>query len=317
MRPVLLFLLLVGPALAGCAGPAATPNIGPEANATAPPVVEYADLAGSVLDLEETPIQGATVLVEGAAEPQITNADGRFLFEHLATGPHQLSAAHGDYVPLTQTIGVLSGTSNSVTIKLELLPDRRPYLVTSTHTGNYDCALESFIYTGDCVPTGSLGLGPPPGSTSKYVFPFQAGSRWNQILVELTWTEGASYQLDGMHVYLAPGNETDPFGHHTKMAVAEGSAQPLKILVTNGVAHPTAEKYENTGTVAVVPTTGGPLQVLVYPRGKFSEYFGQVCDNDGRCFLGIGAALNIRFNVYITTSYNQMMPAGFTAVLPG
>jgi hypothetical protein len=146
---------------------------------------------------------------------------------------------------------------------------------------------------------------------------FNVRPRWTALVVELTWTSGANNQLDGMHLNLAPANESsDPDEHHTKIAVAEGPNQPLRIQLEPGVPHPSADKWPD-GSPVYHPKDGGDVFVLVTPRGKLADHTGEVCEpppDDDKCFLGVGIGFQIEFTVYTTVFYNTPVPAGYTGV---
>lgn len=315
MRVPLLLSLALAASLAGCinASEGSKPAAAPTTPSTS--AASFGVLNGTVTDDEFVPIPGVQVVVAPLGWNQTTGESGAFRFDQVPSGDYDVSFTHGDYVAKTVDAQVLGAHETSIQVQLSLIPDRKPSISDFHRAGRYDCAVEVPIYPGDCA-VDLQGHEDDGVTRESYIFPFDVGARWDQVLVEMVWTDGGNNQLDGMHLYLSPGNESDPYGHHTKIAVAEGGSKPLRILVTRGEVHATAEKYEETNEKAVVPATGGPLQVLVYPRGKFADTLGSVCDSNGRCFLGVGAGLNIDFDVYVTIFYNQRMPEGFTAVPP-
>jgi hypothetical protein len=129
----------------------------------------------------------------------------------------------------------------------------------------------------------------------------------------MVWDEPATNQLDGMRVYLEKANITAD-GHSHKIARADGPASPLAVRVDRGIVHETADTYPGTDTPVALEPGGEEALVRVFPRGHFYDETKQICDSDGKCFLGLGAGLDLRFTVYATVFYNAPPPDGFTAI---
>lgn len=309
--------------LAGCLGAGASKSA--PASSSASHTSAYGELGGMAMDEEGRPVAGVQVVAKGPldAPESTTDAQGTFYFDHLLAGIRVLAFHHPRYETKELDVVIPANAKADAMATLRLLPSLQPYkTILPPMTGHYDCAAEAVIITGDCmeitsaVPPGYVSV--PKVFTTKNAFFFNVSKGWTDVVVQLTWTTGGANQANGMHLYLAPANESHTIeDHHTKMAVAEGPSQPLTITLDNKGPAPTAEFYPNSQEKARLSPDGGEVLAIVYPRGQAADQADQVCEPDqpDKCFLGVGAALNIDLNVYVAIFYNgDPVPPGFTMV---
>lgn len=282
--------------------------------ATGSPYAKYGALRGTVVDDEQRPIAGARVLLVAMQAERITRSDGSFDFGRVGAATWTAGVTHEVYEDQNLRVEVRPDQETVVTVVLKLLPDFRPYERILHLKGKYDCAASLLIVPGDCAPSWLLER--DEGVTKEeFSFPFTYDYLWTQVLLELTWEDAGNNQLEGMRLKVSPGNDTNLYGHQTRLGGAEGAQKPVRLLLTNGEAHPTAENWTGTNTTATLDETGGKARALVQPRGRLAETTGTVCSpEDGRCLLGVGVGLDLKFDVYITVFYNKQMPEGYSAI---
>lgn len=309
MRTLAVLVLLIGPFLAGCVDSgspqAASPTVTPEP--------KFGAIAGVVVDEEFQPIHGAQVFVVEAAVETRTAVDGTFILSDIEAGPVTVRAFDDRHTPAETRIDVPADGTAEVELRMSVLPDFAPYNLTEIFDGKFDCAHEVPIWTGDCMILYTTYVGNDPVTEETHEFLTSIGPRWQTVVLEMTWDEPATNQLDGMRLYLEHKNLTDE-GHSVKVARADGPDSPLRLEVPAGAPHESADVYPGTDTPARLADNGEDALIRVFPRGQLYEYTSQVCDSDGRCFLGLGAGLDIKFTVYATVFYNEPAPEGFTAV---
>lgn len=306
MRTAALLALLVCASLAGCQG---KPGTGTNFTGSLAPGV--GDLEGRVTDDEFRPIAGVQVDLRGPVEEASTTTDetGAFAFGSLVASTYVLTALHPRFEPSKQFVAIENDTVATVDVSLKLLPENRPFsTILTPMRGHYDCAAEAVILTGDCfILWENVTGGPNPVTVHDETFSFNVSKGWTTALMQVEYSTGPNNQLDGMRFYVAPANESDvASAHHTKLAIAEGDANPLLIRLDVGQPHERADAWKPGGMNAQLDPAGGRLLGLVYPRGNGAETTETVCDPryPDRCFLGVGLGLSIDFTARVAIFYN-------------
>jgi hypothetical protein len=319
MRVPLVLALLLAVPLSGCVGTEASPKTLEPTTST---VLGYGSLEGFLRDEQGDPVANATVTILGgpASEMLRTDVEGYFAMGSILEGGYILLVEHERHVALEWPVAVTASKTTTLELVLELRPDYQPYVrVLPPMRGQYTCAVEALILTGDCMLAWYYAFGEDdPITEEKNYFFFNVDPRWSALVAELEWRQTGNNALEGMRLYLAPANESrNPAEHHTKIARAQGPESPLRIVLERGAPHATAEKYPNSDVKAVVPDEGLEIIALVYPRGNLYEYTSQVCEpqKPDRCLLGVGAGLSVDFTLHITLFYNDaVMPPNYSAV---
>lgn len=292
--------LVLALVLAGCLATPSRPLAAPHASPDARP----ADLTGFVFDEEERPLAGATVRVAELGREARTDATGAYDLTGLAAGRWLTAVRAPGHALVEEAIDLPPGSEVRQDFRLPVLPAPVAHVEHFSFRGSYDCGSEVLILAGDCLVLYENATGQPdPVTQDAYAFRLPIHAAWQTIHVALAWQSGAENQLDGMRLLVEHGNASKT-GHGIQVARADGSDNPLEILIARGQAHPTADKYAGTGTAARVPDDGEELQVRVQPRGKHTDVFGQVCDpRTGGCFLGVGVGFDLNFDIEATVAY--------------
>lgn len=277
-------------------------------------------IIGTVKDDEARPLEGIVITLVEQSDVRLTDAEGAFAFEDLAAGNYSLVLSAPEYPTEVRSVVVVEGEEQRVDFHITKLPEFQPYSVTMPFIGQYDCAGEYFIITGDCgilVEFASCTAGyctSDPAFAEKYQFPINVEARWETIIAELTWTAAANNGLDGMRMYIENTNVSAQGGHAKKVARVDGNEQPLTIRLDRGTIRPEADTYNGTTQKAFIPDEGGPEQIRVFPKGHAWDITRTVCEPTRGCLLGVGAGVSIDFVVYVTIFYNEPAPSEFTAV---
>lgn len=305
--------------MSGCAE---TPKTGGLSVSTSDRPAPVGMIIGNVADDEERPVPNATVELRELSRNTTTDELGDYRFLDVPVGRYTVKATHPRFNATARQVEVRAGAPAQGFLTLVARPEYKPYNFTRELAGQFECAAEYFIITGSCwtVVQGTSCnyvnyCVQDPHFKSKYEFPVAIGSRWDTILLEMTWEVGAG-SLPGMHLYLENANVTQQGLHGKKVALAEGTTQPLTVRVDRGEAAPGAEKYDGSNVYAFVPDAGGDQLVRAFPLGNGYDYTSQVCEPTRGCFLGVGAGLNLKFTIQFTVFFNGRAPEGFSAI-PG
>ncbi|MBI2078784.1 MAG: carboxypeptidase regulatory-like domain-containing protein [Euryarchaeota archaeon] len=306
--------LLLAAGVSGC-----VEETGPRSTLPATPEPRRGSIVGVAVDEERLPVSNVSITVDDVPAAT-TDAGGSFVLRDLVEGRHVLAAAHPEYEPFAKETIVLGELEVDVEVVLVKLPAFRPYNFTlPAMRGHYDCAAEYVIITGDCgilyenITCTVSTCQSDPVTTEKYEFEFDVPARWDTIVGELVWEESNTNLVEGMRLYLENANVSAQGGHGKKAARVDGSENPLSLRYERGVAYPGAENYEGTSTPAFVPAEGGREQFRVFPLGNGWETTRTFCSG-GRCLLGVGAAVDLSFTLYVTIFVNEPAPAGFSYV---
>lgn len=272
-------------------------------------------LEGHVTDDELVPISGANVTIEGTGLAATTDGEGAFTVDGVPPGNQTVEAVKEGYEPARHFVDVRPGSTAQAEVRLTILPSYAPHNRTLVFDGHYDCAHEIPIWTGDCMILYQAATNQSdPYTTEKFQFRFDVNARWQSFVMELAWQGAANNQLDGMRFYLEHVTNTTT-EHSVKVGRADGPQNPLRFVVQRDEAHPRADPDPKTGKAATFPVNGSLAQVRVFPHGKF---YNESCSvgnaTIGRCMLGVGVGVGIKFTVYATVFYNERAPTGFSAI---
>ena len=278
---------------------------------------------GSLLVTVVTPdlyaIEGATVTVAGSQATTDTNGNAQF--HDLAAGLAVIDARKEGFRPASAGAEIKAG--EQATARVKLLPGESPqatapvpsnasaapaivalpqnYTEQFTLNGYFDCSATYLIITGDCllvVDTAAEGLGRPerPGNATKeeYVLEFPLDLRWQFVDVEMQWN--ASSPLGEQMTLAVEPAEAPADGHAAKYARTAGQS-PLRIRLEAGIAHPNATASAD----GVEPDMPNALGGEVLRTRSYVE--GLAHNPGGTTFLGVGAALQQRFQVLVTVHY--------------
>jgi hypothetical protein len=315
MRALAPLALALGLLLAGCAGSpeptdgtrtdAARPTDLPPTSAVPPPPgpAGASDVRGVVLEPGLRPIAGAAVRLVGEEFTTSTDAQGRFAFTSVPEGAVSLQAHAPGYLVANAT--VLPERRLDVRIVLEPAPiELQGYNRTLHFEGIIRCAAETLIITPSC--DSALIVVPPEDRPfeQNYSFAYGVDLDWRTQVIDVVFDPAAQPAFDGLRIVLRGiRDDVAGFGNYTQYGRWH-DAQPFTVRVEPGGNY--------TDGDGPVPGDYTGWQIDVYPHGKA---YHTVCDPrpDGEgCFLGVGAGIDVEFDLYVTTFYGEAAPEGFT-----
>lgn len=84
----------------------------------------YGNINGTVTDYEDnSPIEGASVLLMPGSKTITTFSDGTFVFEDIAAGKYTISAQKSGYQSDRKTVEISSGEDVSTAVSLKRIPE--------------------------------------------------------------------------------------------------------------------------------------------------------------------------------------------------
>jgi hypothetical protein len=193
---ILAALVLLG--LAGCAGPAAPAAGGPGSVTEAPlpsaeaPVANETSgaIAGTVVDDEQQPIPGVSILLLETQAETHSDAVGQFTFNGLEAKTYTLAAAKFGYEQVTRRVDVRLQETTTVTLALPTLviPDE-PYHVSVPHTSHMHLGYSMVTWpVQDIGYVNNSAVNEMLCDKCQFVLEFEA--RPKQVLTEGVWSEG-------------------------------------------------------------------------------------------------------------------------------
>lgn len=288
--------------LAGCATPAETTDTvttsgGPGGGTPVGDMV----ITGLVESAALVPLAHANVSIEPANLRLRTDANGRFTSPGLASGVYIVSASMPGY--LTKTLAARP-EATSLQFILPRAAPTVPYNVTLPPMhGVFECASDQLIGSGPCDLYPRAGGAEVFHNESSLLF--RTDLAWKTLVLDLVFDPEANPGLEGMRFALRGQNSTAGSGTYEQYGRFTGTQS-----FTSRV-EPGGNYTDGTGPV---PANVTDFQVDVYPLGRA---YHDVChpdlpDHPAACFTGIGAGVNVRFDLYVTIFYVEPAPEGFT-----
>jgi hypothetical protein len=316
----------VAAALAGCADqtPAGAPVDVVAPSTTTGPTT--GSLLAVVMTPELKPIQGAIVRVD---HHQIgTDETGSARVDALGPGSRVIEVSKPGFRTAKQGVAIVAGEESRTDVKLLPSPDPpqtgpdgnesapQAYPEVFHYRGYFDCSATYLIITGDCLLVadtvvgeafGAVNQTPPlqPGNATaeKFVLDFPLDFDWKTVVAEMYW-DATTLAGEKMTFALEPA-EAPEDGHAAKYARAEGGS-PLRMRIEPGVPHENATASADGDAPDMPNPHGGEvLRTRSYVQGELHR-------PGGTGFLGVGAAANQQFDVYITVFYGAAAPADYS-----
>lgn len=239
--------------LSGCAG--GRPGASPQAqNEPMAPTVsdETGAIAGVVTSVDLQPIPGAQVaLKDGQADPEVTDAAGRFSFSYLPPGKHTLFAVALGYASGAKSVDVTAGEVAEVRFQLEPIGAGTPFSVLEVKTGLISCG------TGTpAVTQVACGAADP---NQRFLFGFRIRENVSALLVEQVWRPTQALSRDLLLIA-----EKDGCGFSCEQADTFAQVQGccyLRIVLNESQLKLPA----GTRPALDLPTDGGTLQTRTFP----------------------------------------------------
>lgn len=280
--------------------PPAAPRTG---EAEAPTTVE---IRGVVADATLKAIAGASVAHGETGKVARTDAQGAFAFSGLEPGTHTLSAEADGFHGAALRATLAAGDAWEPVFRLEPVIRPVPYDERFELAGFFECSATYLIVAGDCFAAAdfvadALGLPRPGNATNeKFAFEIPVAPGWESIVVEERWDPGAG-GLDPKLSLLVERLEFDEEGHGVSYAETGGES-PLRLDIRRGEVHATAQSQELR-----ISDDGETIRVRSFVEGELHR-------PGGTGFLGVGAAFQQRFTIYVTVFYLAPAPDGFAIV---
>jgi hypothetical protein len=287
VRPWALAVLAAA-LLAGCAGTPAPDVPGP----AAPP--DTVSVAGAVHDETLAPVAGATVSIRMADRSTVTDASGAFRFDGLARSAYLVDASAEGFVPAT-LLAEPDGSGASLAFVLERVPSQRPAVAVEHFRGILRCALEALIISPSC-DAAIEAAGGDPVFDDVSAFDLPVGPGWRALVVDVDFDPGAHPGIDGLRLAARGASDPGEAGQYEQFGRFNGS-EPFTVLLRPGAEYP--------GGSGPIPATTSLFHFDVYPHSHGWH-------PGGLGVLGVGAGVDVAFDVYATVFYNQEAPAGYT-----
>jgi hypothetical protein len=294
-RP-LLPLALAALLVAGCAGPGDAPAsvaAGPAAQATM-------SIVGLVQDEDLAAVAGAAVHVRSLDASATTDAAGNFRIDGLLPSAYLVDVAAAGFENATLTAEPTATNNASLNFILSRPATLRPASEVVHFNGLLQCAAEYVIISPSCDTLLTFAGGPAVfEDTSTFDLGVRPG--WSGVAVDVDFDPGSSPGLDGLRLVVrgiddaAELNEYQQYGRFN-------APQPFTAVLEPGALYEEAD--------IPVPANTTAFRFQVYPQSH--GWHATCAVGDEACTLGVGAGVDVSFDLYVTVFYNQPVPAGYS-----
>ncbi len=284
--PVVLALLL-----AGCA---ASPDVTVDDDA---PATDTMTIRG-IVQTSELGRVDANVTVMPLNLTETTAPDGSFAFPPMPLAAYTVTAEAAGY--LTRTLDVAPGSNESILITLEAVA-ATPTVETVRYKGHLQCAAEYLIIAGSC-DRFSTQFGGPALVDSAGIFEHPVAADWETIVVDVVFAGGAASTYDGLRVTVKGVDASDALNEYEQYGRFHDS-DAFTFRIEPDQAYPDG--------AMPVPRDATMLLLDVFAQG---HGYHEACDPTGAfgCFLGVGAGIDIQFELVVTTFTIERAPDGFS-----
>jgi Carboxypeptidase regulatory-like domain len=295
VRNLLPAVLVAALLMAGCSDPGKATTEAPGAVVTASTMA----IVGLVQDEALQPIAGANVTLRLLDRATVTDTTGGFRFDNLSISAYLVDVNATGFEPASLTAEPAIGQNSSLSFILLQQTSLRPRATVEHLEGVYQCGFEALIIPGSC----DVLLEEAGQSAFDDTSTFQIGldRRWQSVAVDVDFDLSANPGLEGLRLTVRGINDADKWNDYQEYGHFSGAEPFTAIVDVNGT-------YEDGD--AAVPGNLTALELVVYPQGYG---WHATCDVDERsCALGVGAGIDIQFDLYVTVFYNQRAPEGYT-----
>ncbi len=298
VRAVAALVILL--AFSGCAAPA-TDDSAP--TGTGEP--KTMAVAGIVQDATFAPIMGANVSLRFQELNETTDSSGRFAFPGLAIAPYVVDVSAAGFLPATLTAEPKAGAAGLDFI-LQRIPDPEPRNFTQHFHGFIDCAMETLIIGPSCdtlIEDPRVGGPSLFNDTTSYLFQVESG--WQTIVLDLDFDAVGQPGFEGMRITLRGTLDRDALTGYEQYGRFSGKT-PFSAHITPNTAYP-----DGTHPVPVNMTA---FQADMYAQGRGWHTICQppFPEDPRTCLLGVGAGINVEFDLYVTTFYVKPADPGWS-----
>ena len=260
-------------------------------------------IRGLVTDAALRPIPTARVEVMELGRAQNVTASGTFEFTGLTPANYFVLASALDYAPRTLSVPAREGQA-TLEFVLERLPTNASYRDDPVHFhGHIQCAMEVLIITPACdtiLTADPLNQDPVLNGTFSALLP--VGPGWKTVVVDVVFDPANQPGFDGLRVTARGSYDPHQLGTYEKYGQFIG-ADDFTFRIEPGQSYEEGDKP--------VPSNTTMFQLDTYPH---SHGWHAVCDPrpDGDCFLGVGAGIDVDFDLYMTVFYGEPAPADWS-----
>ncbi len=282
--------LLVAAAVSGCSD-AKLP-------ASDAPVSHGMTIVGLVQNETFAPVAGAHVALRLTDQATVTDAGGLFSFHDLLLAPYLVDVVAEGYT--NATLNAEPRDNVSLSFVLVRPGPLVPEPVVLHFQGSFQCALEAFIITPSCdtlLDEGNLSV-----FEDISTFDFGLNPQWSGVVVDVDFAEHPG--LDGLRVTVQGRNDADQLNAYEQYGRFHGS-DPFTFLLEPGREYPDGAK--------AMPENATALQLEVYPHGHgWHALCTPPAPDIQPCPLGVGFALSVQFDLYVTIFFVDPAPAGYS-----
>ncbi len=295
-------MLAAAIALSGCTDSGAD-QATPAAAASDSEPQEPLAIHGLVVDIRFSPIEGAMIRLSPGDATTTSDANGKFAFTDLPRVGYRVEASADGYT--SQTL-IVTPVESSHSLAFTLGPAAAaPFQESFRFRGFMECAAEALIISPSCDTLVAFandragdGNGPlPVPFVTNTTFDFDASQNWKTVIADVVFDPSAHRGIDGLRASVLGQRANNELTTYDKYTDAHGTA-PFTLRIDAG------QTYDEG---VPVPSTGTSLRIEVYPQSH-----GYYATCDASCFLGVGGALNVDFEVLLTVFYVEAAPDGWT-----
>jgi hypothetical protein len=313
-REAYALLLVLSVVLAGCAGKRGEPDSGSNGPlATGEPGEETGAIEGRVQTGDLLPVAGAILrlLETRTGSPlkaeTVARDDGAFAFSRQEPGTYRLQVNATGFTSQSQLVTVRAGQVNSVLFTLVESAPPSPYVAVRELDGLLSCAVAAVVApsSGSCE-----------GNNRQFVTLFEVLADTAMILVEANW-DGAS---DHVAFYFYNQSRVDNVTVLSPLGEMWGGPGSRLAMTPGKIASGAVSGALASRTYAPVPVQPFTLNATAFYAGRLAaeanQTAGPVCENlYGRC-AGAGAAVSLRYTVYVSMFLFQRPAdlAGYSAL---
>lgn len=260
-------------------------------------------LRGHVLSPSLVPVGNATVTVVGLGD-QTTDQAGSFDYGMVGRGLYSLTARAAGFAETSLTVT----PEQEGAVRLVLMPGDPvvPYRTTVPFTGIVQCAFEAVIISPSCdsaVTAVTEEAGHPVAAfDANNSFLFQADRGWKTLVIDVVFDGEDHPGLDGLRIAVRGSLDPDGGGQYVQYGRWHDATSFVARLEPGG---------DYTDGTEPVPANATGFQVDVYPQ---SHAYHATCVPAFGCPLGVGAAQNVRFDVFATLFYVDPAPQDWSFV---
>lgn len=297
MANALVVLLVAVALLAGCGDPSA--DAADPADAAGP--TSTMSIVGLVQDESLVAVAGANVRVRMLELNGTTDATGSFRFEGLVPSAYLVDVNASGYEDATLTAEPSATMNASLNFILVKPVSLRPLVTVEHFKGIYQCAVEVLIIPGSCdVLLEEAGTGQDLFADSAA---FQVGLRpnWHSVIIDVDFDLSNSPGLEALRLTVRGIDDPDSQGEYQQYG-RFASGEPFTARLDVGGSY-----QDGIGSV---PGNLSALALAIYPQGH--GYHAACGIHERTCALGVGAGVDVQFDLYVSVFYNHLPPAGYS-----